>query len=508
MTSPASLNFLRGTWPTPLLASLGVLILSGCAGLPRPGATPLPAAPALASLAPAQWQSPLPHGGDAQALSRWWQRFDDPLLAPLISDAQRESPTLAAATSRIAQAQAARVAAGAALGPQLDATAAASRGRQLLSTPISTTLSAGVQASWELDLFGGQAAARDAAQARLEGAQADWHDARVAVAAEVANSYIGLRTCEAVVLQNERDAGSRAETARLTALSAQAGFQAPADAALARASAAQARSTLLAQQASCAIELKALVALTGVAEPALRSRLSASTARLPQPTEAGVGPSGSAASVPAQALAQRPDLLSAERALVAAAADVSQSDAQRFPRIALSGNIAAARSSAAGFSSSGTVWSLGPLQLSLPLFDGGARRANVEAARARYDEAAASYRGRLRTAVREVEEALVRLQSAADRAGDVSTAAEGFEQALRAAEARYKGGLASLFELEDARRSAVAAQAGLVALQRERSLAWVQLYRALGGGWSADELPQRLGGAAAPAALTASAVAR
>ena len=113
------------------------------------------------------------------------------------------------------------------------------------------------------------------------------------------------------------------------------------------------------------------MALTGVAEPALRTRLSASPARLPQPTEAGVGPSGSAASVPAQALAQRPDLLSAERALVAAAADVTQSDAQRFPRIALSGNIGAARSSAAGFTSSGTVWSLGPLQLSLPLFDGG-----------------------------------------------------------------------------------------------------------------------------------------
>jgi outer membrane protein TolC len=118
------------------------------------------------------------------------------------------------------------------------------------------------------------------------------------------------------------------------------------------------------------------------------------------------------------------------------------------------------------------------------LFDGGTRRANVDAAQARYVEAGAVYRGRLRTAVREVEEALVALRSTADRSTDAQVATEGFATSFRATEARFKGGLASLFELEDARRSALQSQVALIDLQRERSSAWITLYRALGGGWA------------------------
>jgi outer membrane protein TolC len=123
----------------------------------------------------------------------------------------------------------------------------------------------------------------------------------------------------------------------------------------------------------------------------------------------------------------------------------------------------------------------------LPLFDGGTRRANVDAARARYDEAVALYRGKLRGAVREVEEALVALQSTAARSDDAKIAAEGFEASYRATEARYQGGLASLFELEDARRTTVASRIALIELRRERTIAWIALYRALGGGWSAAD---------------------
>jgi multidrug efflux system outer membrane protein len=178
-------------------------------------------------------------------------------------------------------------------------------------------------------------------------------------------------------------------------------------------------------------------------------------------------------------------VFAAEREWQARRADVGQAQAQRLPRISLAGGVGAARYSAAGFSADGTVWSLGPLSVTLPLFDGGARRANVTAAQARLEEAASLYRAALRTAVREVEEALVNLQSAAEREANALTAAQGYGDSLRASEARYRGGLASLFELEDARRTAVQAQSALIDLQRERSLAWVALYRALGGGWAA-----------------------
>lgn len=457
----------------PLLA----LALGACANLP-PTASETPTAASLKT--PSQWQAPLPHGGQLTDLSHWWQQFNDPLLTQLIDAAQALSPTLAAAQSRIAQARAAQVAAGAALGPTLNANASASRGRQDLSLPLGNSTSAGLQAAWELDLFGGNTAGRDAAQARLSGAQAAWHEARVSVAAEVAGAYLGLRACEAQLGQTQLDANSRSETARLTELASKAGFQTPATAALARASAAQGSSLLTQQQAQCDLSVKSLVALSGLMEPALRSQLASGSAQLPRPAQIAVS------SVPAEVLAQRPDLFNAAREVLAASADLSQSQAQRYPRIVLSGSIAAARFTSAAGTLDDTVWSLGPVSVSLPLFDGGARRANVEAARARYREAGVNYAARLRGAVREVEEALIALQSTATRSGDAQIASEGFAVSYRATEARLKGGLASLFELEDARRSLLQAQSALIELQRERVAAWISLYRALGGGWAAE----------------------
>jgi NodT family efflux transporter outer membrane factor (OMF) lipoprotein len=466
-----TVTLLRFTLPPVLWAAS---FLSGCASAP-------PAAPPASAALPAQWQAPLPHAGEPSVMSEWWQQFNDPLLVQLIGAAQAVSPDIASAASRIEQARASRVAAGAALLPSLDANASAQRSRQDFINGLTNIASAGVQANWELDLFGGRRAARDAAQARADGARVAWHGARVAVAAEVATSYTALRACEAQVEQTQIDAHSRSETARLTELSRQAGFEAPASAALARASAAQGNSLLIDRRAQCELLVKGLVALTGFAEPALREQLAPGVARLAQPAQLVI------ASVPAQALAQRPDLLGAEFDLLAASAEVSQSQAARLPRIALAGSLSAARFESSFGNDTGTLWSIGPVTVSLPLFDGGARRASVDAAQARYAEAGAIYRARLRGAVREVEEALVALRSTADRAVDAQVASEGFATSFRATEARYRGGLASLFELEDARRSALQAQVALIDLQRERTTAWITLYRALGGGWSDAE---------------------
>jgi NodT family efflux transporter outer membrane factor (OMF) lipoprotein len=460
-------------------AALAAALLAGCAG------TPPPPDPATAAEVPPQWQAPLPHDGQLADLTRWWQQFDDPLLTQLVDSAEQASPTLAAAQSRIVQARATRTAAGAALLPQASLEASVLRARQDFVTPLGTLAEGGALAQWEIDLFGAGRAGRHAAQARLDGARAGWHDARVSVAAEVASDYVNLRACEANVLTTESDAASRAETARLTSLAAQAGFQPPATEALSRASAAQARTLLTAQRALCDLAVKALVALTGIAEPALRTQLAAASAKLPQPAQIAV------AQVPAQALAQRPDLFVAAREVEAASADVSQAQAQRLPRVTLSGSLSAARFDAAGITGSGTLWSLGPLSVSLPVFDGGTRAANVDAARARYDAAVSAYRGRLRGAVREVEEALVQLQSAAAGEADARIALEGYEASFRAAEARFRGGLSSLFELEDARRSATLAQRQLIDLQRDRVAAWISLYRALGGGWSSAAMDRQ-----------------
>ncbi len=443
--------------------------LAGCA-VDRPPAT-------VAAPVPAAWQAPLPHGGRVEDLAAWWTRWNDPLLAQLVEAAQDVSPTIASARSRLRQAQAARVAAGAALVPRVDGTAALARGNTQPPTPLATTAQAGAQAAWEIDLFGVQRGAAQAALARSEAAQAGWHEARVSVAAETATAYLGLRACERQLAIARDDARSRAETARLTQLSAEAGFAAPASAALARASAAEGSVRLRQQQAQCEVERKALVALTGVAEAELRARLAVTAAAPPAESLFAVS------ALPAQVLSQRPDLRQAELAVAAARAEVGSAQADRLPRLSLAGSIAAGQVRTGGVTTDAQTWSLGPLALSLPLFDGGRRSAAVEAAQARYDEAADLYRARVRQAVSEVEQALVAVESTRARIGEARDAAQGFSASFIATEARYRAGLASLVELEDARRTQLAAQTAVAGLERDMNNAWIQLYRAAGGGW-------------------------
>ncbi|HEY1044452.1 MAG TPA: efflux transporter outer membrane subunit [Telluria sp.] len=452
----------------PAAAATLALILCACA-------TPLPQPDATRST-PAGWHAPLPHNGSIDDLSRWWRLQGDPLLAQLIESAQSNSPSIASAAARIAQARAQRTAAGAALLPSVDAAASAVRSSQQSVMPMGTTTQAALQASWEIDLFGARRAERRAADARLEGAQAGWHAARVSVAAETANRYYALRACEQLLSVARRDAASRADTARLTGLSAQAGFQAPATADLARASAAQASARATEQRAQCDFDIKALVALTAIAEPELRTRLAATPASVPPALGFNV--------LPARLLAQRPDVFAAERAVAAASADVGGAQAQRYPRLALQGSIGAGNFRAGGTDTTADTWSIGPLALTVPVFDGGRRRANVEAAQARYQEAVSSYHATARQAVREVEETLVTLASTDARAADAQLALAGYRIAFVAAEDRYRNGLGSLIELEDARRTLLAAENAVIALARERSSAWVGLYRAAGGGWN------------------------
>lgn len=430
--------------------------------------------------APQQWHAPLPvlpHGGSIADLSQWWRQQGDPVLAQLVEAAQAASPTIVAARSRIEQARAERVATGAALLPALDAAATAVRNRTEPSFPLGTTTQAGFQSAWEIDLFGAGRAARDASQARLEGASAGWHEARVSVAAETANLYYNQRACRKLLAIALSDAASRAETSRLADLSMRTGFTAPATAELARASAGEGGARATVQRAQCEAGIKALVALTALPEPELRAKFAAEE----NVAEAGVA----IATLPAQLLMQRPDIFAVEREVVAAMAEVDNARAQRFPRLSLNGTIGRTRFRSGGAETEFSSWSAGPLTLSLPVFDGGRRAANVDAAQARYEEAVAAYQASVRQAVREVEEALVSLESTSARSEDVQKAVAGYRAFFNATEASYKGGLTNLLDLEEARRTRLVAENALVTLEQERRNAWVALYRAAGGGWSA-----------------------
>ncbi|WP_311222262.1 MULTISPECIES: efflux transporter outer membrane subunit [unclassified Acidovorax] len=460
-----------------LLALTLPLWLGACA-LQRPAAQ-------VDAPAPPGWQAPLPHQGNVADLARWWERQDDPLLVELITAAQGISPTVAQARSRIEQARATQTAARAALLPSLEGQANASRGFNQTVGGIATTAQATLQAGWEIDLFGGNAAARDAARERLAGAGAQWHEARVSVAAEVALQLSSWRQCTRQLAVAESDARSRGETARLSGESERAGFTAPATAALADASFAEARVRAAQQRMQCEIDVKTLVALTGQPEPALRTRLAAAPAQRAPDALFNIP------SLPAQTIAQRPDVYAAEREVAAASAEVGNARAQRYPRITLGGSIGRGTVRTGGTDVSSNTWSIGPLALTVPIFDAGQRAAQVDAASARYEEAVAAYRGAVRQAVSEVEQALVRLDSTAARSTDARRAADGYRRSFDGTEARWRAGLASLVELEDARRTALASDTALVALEQERMAAWIALYRAAGGGWDgvADSPP-------------------
>jgi NodT family efflux transporter outer membrane factor (OMF) lipoprotein len=329
-------------------------------------------------------------------------------------------------------------------------------------------------------LFGGLSRANEAARARLEAQVANWHEARISVAADIANMYTNFRGCEQLAALARADSMSRVQTADLTQKLSASGFQSPAAASLASASAAEGQSRVAAQSADCDILIKALVAVTGMVEVDLRAKLSTQSSKLPTPAMPALK------QVPAQVLSQRPDIASAERDVAAASADIGVREAERYPRLSLLGNIGPLGFETSAGSINATSWSIGP-SLSLPIFDAGRRAANVDTAVTAYEVAANSYRTQARRAVREVEEALVRLSSLDIREKESLKASKGYHVSLRAMQEKYKFGLASILDLEETRRLSFNADNVLATVRRERVNAFIALYRAVGGGWTASD---------------------
>lgn len=444
--------------------------------------------PATAAATATAWQAATPHGGRTPELVNWWTQFDDPSVAALIGHAEADNPTLAQATAQIRSARASLASSGASAWPAVTGSASSTRARQgatdmggvaSATAGLSTTHIGALDASWELDLLGRQRSARASAQALLQARIDDWHDARVSLAAEVADDYVQYRACQLLAHAYWTQADSQAQTARTTRAATAAGLTAPSDGNLAEAGAASSAFTAVAQATGCELLLKSLVALTGMQEIELRGvvdRSRGTPPTLPEPTGFRVD------SVPAALLRQRPDLASAERALASRYADIGVALADGYPSLSLGGSI---RASALQGAPSFTSWSLGP-SLSLPILDGGANKAAIESARASYDQQLASYAGALRNAVKEVEQALVNLDGAARRTEDAKRAADQYQRYFSAISANWRAGNDSLLTMEEARRSATSAQVTWIELQRDRVRYWIALYKALGGGWQAN----------------------
>lgn len=444
----------------PLVAAL--TLLGGCASV---GPAYTPPTPQLAS----QWQAPLPHDGELASLLDWWQQLDDPVLHRLLTVTEQQHPSLQSALAAIDSARA-----------DVDSAALAGVPTASLSTTVtrqrgssSVSRSSALDASWEIDLWGKLQHNREAASARLQASEADWHDARASLAAELASYYVNYRASQLQTELAQLSRQSQQDSTDATRVLVKAGLGSAVDGADAEAALASADDTLLAQQADTEVYLKALVAISGMPEAELRALLASEPARLPAAANLQVD------SVPADLLRQRPDLRAAERQVAAASAGIGVAEAARYPQFSLSGTLSVSRSQGRQQNS----WSFGPA-LSLPLFDGGSTQAAITQAEASYRQALASYQSSVRSAVQEVEQALVRVASSSQRERALAARHQLTAGQLAAVNRQWQAGSASVLELGSALRSSIASQQDLITLQRDRLLYTLALYKALGGGWT------------------------
>ncbi|MBI3903987.1 MAG: efflux transporter outer membrane subunit [Nitrosomonadales bacterium] len=452
-------------WCACLLASL----LSACT-----------AGPDFVRPAPQQitWNAPLPHGGKVESLLHWWQQWDDAELTRLIEQAEQHNPTLDMAVAKLAEARAQAGVSDAASYPSIGASAGVARSKMVFGSQVleQTQGSFGFDAGWELDLFGAVRRGKEAAQARMQAGAAGWHAARVSLAAEVAGAYVELRSCEAETALAEKELASRRATRDLIELRHGAGFASTADGARSQAAWQESASALVVRQGDCARQLNRLAALTGLDYAGLQQRLQARHGQLPAPQQIAFE------SVAAQALSQRPDVAGAESEWAAASADIGVAKAVMLPSLNLLGSIGVSRLLIAGGTTDASTWSFGPA-LKFPVFDGGGNSGRLKAAQARYDYAQANYRKTVRAAVQEIEDALVRLDVANRHTAQSRDALEHHRIVAQAGNVRRDAGMENQLDVEEVQRSAWLAEDALVGGQRDSALAWIALYKALGGGW-------------------------
>lgn len=420
--------------------------------------------------------------GDGQALSRWWAIFGDPVLVNLVDQALAANTSVLAAQASWHEARALRDVAAAALWPSLGLTASAGRARSS-GVPAHNAFGVGVDAGWELDLFGMRRSARDVADATAQASGATLGDVQVSIAAEVALDYITLRDTQARLAIARDNLQVQQETLQITQWRWQAGLLTALEAEQARAGAEQTAALLPPLQTGIELSSHALAVLTGQPPAALLATLG-SVAPLPQVA------SGASLSPPAQTLRQRADVRAAEWQVSAALSRVDQAQAARAPNFQLSGSLGLSALTLGALGDGASVASSLLAAVTLPLFDGGALRAQLEAQQAGLDVAVASYRATVLGALQDVEDALVTLRDTRVRLVSLQRAAEAAANASQMARQRYSSGLVDFQTVLETQRTQLTTQDAVASAGAALSSGHVRLYKALGGGWPADGMDE------------------
>lgn len=463
----------RAVAVAPLLAAL---VLAGCANQ-------TPFALDSATAVPSSWaaQDAVQTAGSATAqppepLHQWWQQLGDAQLAGLITQALQTHTSMRGARAAVEQARAQLDVQAAGQLPAVDASGTAQRSRSAGSTRNNFQL--GLDASWEPDLFGRIASGVRASQADLLAAEEGVAAAQVALAAEVAVNYINLRSQQQRLQIAQQNLAAQRETAQIAQWRVQAGLASAVAAQQARTIVEQTAAQLPALQAGMAQSRHALAVLTGQPPAALDEALAASVP-VPQP------PATLALAFPADTLRQRPDVRQAEQRVRAAWERVAQAEARRLPSLRIGGTLGLQALTLDALTGGGASVASLLASVSLPVFDGGALRAQVRVQQAALEQARVGYEEAVLLALQDVEDALVALRGERQRLERLGAAAEAAANAALLAQNQYASGLVDFQTVLDTQRTLLSVQDSVASSAAGVATGHVRLYKALGGGWQA-----------------------
>ena len=420
------------------------------------------------------WQ-PMPEQSWA-ASGRWWEVFGDAELNALIEEANHRNQTLAQAEARYRAALAQRRLSTGEYSPTLSAALDTARsGGSEVSTGTRSSAQLGI--SWELDLWGRVRRQVESDTAALEASAADLAAARLSIQSAVINSYINLRAQDLQYRLLEQTLASSARSAQLTRNQYDAGIVSRADVIQAETQLQSLRSDLYDLQNQRALEQNTIAALLGRAPVDLElAVVEALPAVPPIPAQ-----------LPAELIARRPDVVSAERGVAAANADIGVAITAWLPTLTLGGSAGVSGGSISDlWDTPVRVWSVGP-SLAQTLFDGGRRSAARDAALARYDEQVAAYRQTVLDALADVENALATTAILREKAVQQDRLVELAEENERVITNRYQSGLVSYLEVSVAQNTTLSAKRGRISVTSAQLAAATELASAIGGGWQVGD---------------------
>jgi NodT family efflux transporter outer membrane factor (OMF) lipoprotein len=444
------------------------LLLAGCSMMPKYERPAAPVAPSF--------PYPSAQQGTPASELAWDQFFADARLRSLIASALRNNRDLRVAVLNIAQARAQVDIRNADRFPTVGAGLSATRAPDTQGNQATTLQASLAFSSWELDFFGRIASLSEAALAQYLATEEGRKAAQITLVASVANTWLNLAADEELLALTRQTLATREETLRLTRMRFEAGASSEIDFRLAQSLFETARVTLAQVQRQRATDLNALALLVGEpVAPDFQVGITTEGVQLPDV------PAG----LPSEVLVGRPDVRQAEQQLVAANANIGAARAAFFPRISLTAGIGTASRDLAGLFTGGSWGYTVAPSLLQPIFDAGRNRAGLASAQAARDIAVAQYERAVQQAFRDVADALAGRATYGDQVQAQANVVEAESVRLRLARLRYDNGVASYLDLLDAQRSLFSAQQGLVQARLARLQNQVQLYRSLGGGWTA-----------------------